>query len=84
MEVFREFKDIFDPERRMNPGIIVDAHPLDSFLRMASYRPQPIPTMFDFSSDGGIGGAFSRCVGIGKCRKLDSRRHVSVVQGHAR
>ena len=72
VEVFREFKDIFDPERRMNPGIIVDAHPLDSFLRMASYRPQPIPTMFDFSSDGGIGGAFSRCVGIGKCRKLDS------------
>jgi Fe-S oxidoreductase len=72
MEVFREFKDIFDPERRMNSGIIVDAHPLHSFLRMASYRPQQIATMFDFSSDGGIGGAFSRCVGIGKCRRLDA------------
>ena len=72
MDVFREFKDIFDPDRRMNPGIIVDAHLLHSFLRMASYHPQQIPTMFDFSSDGGIGGAFSRCVGIGKCRRLDA------------
>jgi FAD/FMN-containing dehydrogenase/Fe-S oxidoreductase len=72
MEVFREFKEIFDPEHRMNPGLIVDAFPLDAFLRMASYRPRQIATMFDFSSDHGIGGAFSRCVGIGKCRRLDA------------
>ena len=42
MEVFREFKEIFDPEYRMNPGLIVDAFPLDAFLRMASYRPKQI------------------------------------------
>jgi FAD/FMN-containing dehydrogenase/Fe-S oxidoreductase len=73
MGAFREFKTIFDPEGRMNPGVIVDALPMDSHLRLgAGYHPKQIDTHFDFSADGGLGGAVSRCIGIGKCRKLES------------
>ncbi len=41
MGAFREFKEIFDPEGRMNPGVIVDALPMDSHLRLgAGYHPK--------------------------------------------
>jgi Fe-S oxidoreductase len=72
MKVFGEFKEIFDPGYKMNPGILVHAQRVDENLRMASFHPKQIETHFDFSSDGGFGGAVSRCVGIGKCRKTDS------------
>ena len=73
MGAFREFKRIFDPEGRMNPGVIVDALPMDSHLRLgAGYSPKQIATQFDFSAEGGLGGAVSRCIGIAKCRKLES------------
>ena len=72
-EAFREFKRIFDPAGRMNPGNIVDPYPLDSHLRLGSgHRPKAVATRFDFSADGGFAGAASRCIGIGKCRKLES------------
>ena len=70
---FREFKRAFDPDRKMNPGVIVDAEPLDAHLRLgASYNPQPVPTRFDFSAEHGLAGAALKCVGIGKCRKTDA------------
>ncbi len=70
---FREFKRIFDPDGMMNPGVIVNPHPLDSHLRIEAERPPPaLDTHFDFTPDGGFAGAASRCVGIGKCRKLDA------------
>jgi FAD/FMN-containing dehydrogenase/Fe-S oxidoreductase len=73
MGAFQEFKTIFDPEGRMNPGVIVDAEPMDAHLRLgAAYQPTQIATHFDFSADGGLGGAVSRCIGIAKCRKLES------------
>jgi len=70
---FREFKEIFDPNHRMNPGVIVDPEPLDAHLRIgASYKPEPVRTRFDFSAEGGLAGAALKCVGIGKCRKTDA------------
>ena len=69
MEAFREFKRAFDPDGKMNPGVIVDAEPLDSHLRLAALAPRPLDTHFDFSRDGGLAGAALKCVGIGKCRK---------------
>jgi FAD/FMN-containing dehydrogenase/Fe-S oxidoreductase len=70
---FSEFKRAFDPEGRMNPGNIVDPHPLDSHLKLgANYRPLQIATHFDFSAEGGLAGAALRCVGVGKCRKTDA------------
>ena len=71
--VFGEFKRAFDPDGRMNPGSIVQPHPLDSHLKLGpNYRPLQIPTHFDFSADGGLVGAALRCVGVGKCRKTDA------------
>ena len=70
---FREFKRIFDPDHKMNPGVIVDPQPLDSHLRIgAHYHPRPVPTRFDFSHEGGLAGAALKCVGLGKCRKTDA------------
>ena len=69
---FHEFKQIFDPDRRMNPGIIVDPFPLDDKLRQGpKYHPKQIDTYFDFSADDGLAGAALRCVGLGKCRKVE-------------
>ena len=73
IEAFGEFKRAFDPGFRMNPGVIVEPHPLDSHLRVTpSYRPAATKTHFDFSADGGLAGAALKCVGIGKCRKTDA------------
>ncbi|MGA2408904.1 MAG: FAD-linked oxidase C-terminal domain-containing protein [Candidatus Binataceae bacterium] len=70
---FREFKAAFDPANRMNPGVIVNAEPLDANLRIgANYAPRTVPTHFDFSAEGGLAGAALKCVGVGKCRKTDS------------
>ena len=71
--VFEEFKRVFDPDWRMNPGSIVRPYPLDSHLKLGpNYHPPQIATHFDFSADGGFMGAALRCVGVGKCRKTDA------------
>jgi Fe-S oxidoreductase len=68
-----EFKHLFDPLSRMNPGIIVAPPPMEAHLRLGpNYTPRKVDTYFDFSADGGMAGATLRCVGIGKCRKTDS------------
>ena len=73
IDAFRDFKRIFDPNSMMNPGVIVDPHPLDSHLKLgANYRPREIATHFNFNSEGGLAGAALKCVGIGKCRKTEA------------
>ncbi|MGZ6272952.1 MAG: FAD-linked oxidase C-terminal domain-containing protein, partial [Candidatus Limnocylindrales bacterium] len=66
---FREFKAIWDPAGRMNPGKVVDPLPMDANLRPA--RPLSDPkTIFGFADDGGsLARAVARCVGVGKCRR---------------
>jgi FAD/FMN-containing dehydrogenase/Fe-S oxidoreductase len=66
---FREFKSIWDPRGRMNPGKVVDALPLDADLRPARRLADP-KTIFGFPDDGGsLAVASARCVGVGKCRR---------------
>ena len=73
IDAFRDFKRIFDPDSRMNPGVIVAPHPLDSHLKLgANYRPREIATHFNLSAEGGLAGAALKCVGIGKCRKTEA------------
>jgi len=67
IEAFADFKAIFDPDHRMNPGVIVAPDTMDANLR-ATAPPRPTQTHFDFSADQGFAGAALRCVGIGKCR----------------
>jgi FAD/FMN-containing dehydrogenase/Fe-S oxidoreductase len=73
MEAFREFKRIWDPGWKMNPGKKIDANPIDENLRLgASYRPVPVKTYFSFPEDHGhFPETTLRCVGVSKCRKED-------------
>jgi FAD/FMN-containing dehydrogenase/Fe-S oxidoreductase len=67
---FRELKRTFDPHNLLNPGKIVDAPPLTANLRYGpGYVTPEVPTLFDFSADGGIVQAAELCSGVGACRK---------------
>jgi FAD/FMN-containing dehydrogenase/Fe-S oxidoreductase len=71
MEAFREFKSIWDPDGKMNPGKIVDPYRIDENLRLgAHYNPWDPATHFKFPEDhGSFAHAALRCVGVGKCRR---------------
>jgi FAD/FMN-containing dehydrogenase/Fe-S oxidoreductase len=69
VRAFREFKAIWDPENRMNPGKKVDPYPLDADLRLATRLDDP-PAAFGYPEDrGSFSRAVLRCVGVGKCRR---------------
>jgi FAD/FMN-containing dehydrogenase/Fe-S oxidoreductase len=70
VQVFREFKAIWDPENRMNPGKIVDPYPSDAAIRIGPrYQPPKLETHFAYpEDDGSFARATLRCVGVGKCR----------------
>jgi FAD/FMN-containing dehydrogenase/Fe-S oxidoreductase len=71
MQAFREFKAAWDPHKRMNPGKLIDAYPLDADLRLGpQYKPVPLKTRFLFKSEVGDGfvRASEHCIGMGKCR----------------
>jgi FAD/FMN-containing dehydrogenase/Fe-S oxidoreductase len=71
-EAFREFKQIWDPRGRMNPGKLVDPYAIDSNLRVGpDYRPTPVRLHFRLAEDrGSLALATQRCFGVGKCREL--------------
>jgi Fe-S oxidoreductase len=71
MAAFREFKSIWDPDGKMNPGKVVDPSPIIANLRLgAASRPLATKTHFSYSADGGdFARASLRCVGVGKCRR---------------
>ena len=74
VKAFGEFKAIWDPDNRMNPGKVVHPYKLDENLRWGThYDPWDPPTHFGFVEDNGsFAFAANRCVGTGKCRKHDS------------
>ncbi|MGN6810042.1 MAG: FAD-binding oxidoreductase, partial [Thermomicrobiales bacterium] len=52
MLAFREFKAIWDPGNKMNPGKVVDAYGPDENLRLGTdYRPPQTRTHFSFFED---------------------------------
>jgi len=79
IEAFREFKKLWDPDNRMNPGKLSDAvrvyDPAEN-LRHASDPGAPGPSLlgtgethFAFAASGGsLARATERCVGVGSCR----------------
>ena len=69
-QAFRELKRTFDPTNILNPGKIVDAPPLSANLRYGpAYATPTVPTVFDWSADGGLLPAAELCAGVGACRK---------------
>lgn len=73
MQAFREFKAIWDPRNRMNPGKVIDAYKIDENLKIdPSYRPLQPATRFSFAADfGSFAHAAERCMGVAKCRNLE-------------
>ena len=74
VRAFEEFKAIWDPADRMNPGKIVHPHRLDQDLRYGTdYGPKEPDTHFAYGEDEfSFVRATERCVGVGKCRKTDT------------
>jgi FAD/FMN-containing dehydrogenase/Fe-S oxidoreductase len=73
MQALREFKSVWDPDWKMNPGKLIDAFPPTENLRLgADYKPEDPPTHFRFPDDNGsFAKAALRCIGVGECRKHD-------------
>ncbi|PYJ70770.1 MAG: FAD-binding oxidoreductase [Verrucomicrobia bacterium] len=71
VQAFREFKEIWDPDWKMNPGKIVRPYRRDENLRYGEkYDPPQWQTYFKYPKDkGSFSYAMERCVGVGKCRR---------------
>ena len=76
MQAFRQFKSMWDPDWKMNPGKVIGLpeqtpYKLDENLRLgANYAPWEPETRFQFPADhGSLPFAALRCVGVGKCRR---------------
>lgn len=70
MLAFREFKQAWDPEGRMNPGKLIDAYKMDENLRFGPDYTRPLTrTTLSFVEDiDGFARSSERCIGMGKCR----------------
>jgi FAD/FMN-containing dehydrogenase/Fe-S oxidoreductase len=73
VQAFNEFKSLWDPEWKMNPGkVVMPYHPTENLRLGAEFRPWSPETHFHFPDDEGrIDRAAMRCVGVGKCRRMD-------------
>jgi FAD/FMN-containing dehydrogenase/Fe-S oxidoreductase len=73
VQAFNEFKSLWDPEWKMNPGkVVMPYHPTENLRLGGDFHPWSPKTHFQFPHDEGrIDRAAMRCVGVGKCRRLD-------------
>ena len=71
IDAFRDFKRIWDPDWRMNPGKVVEPRRMTEGLRLGTdYHPGTYDTYFSYpEDDGSFSHATVRCVGVGKCRR---------------
>ncbi len=76
VEAFREFKALWDPDNRMNPGKLSDAarvyDPVENLRYTAqaqAHEAEEPEKHFAFAADhGSLERAAERCVGVGACR----------------
>ncbi len=76
MQAFKEFKALWDPLNRMNPGKLIDPiavyDPTENMRVGAGYEAVDVKTWFQYPGDhGSFSDATTRCVGVGACRKQD-------------
>jgi FAD/FMN-containing dehydrogenase/Fe-S oxidoreductase len=78
VQAFRGFKEIWDPDGKMNPGKVVDPYPVTSKLRLGpDFAPSQVRSTFSYPREGGsFAHAAVRCVGVGACRRLGSESGV--------
>ncbi len=70
IQAFQEFKAVWDPLGRMNPGKVVNPNGILDNLRMGeNFKPAEPKTHFHFpKQENSFVRAVLRCVGVGKCR----------------
>ncbi len=70
MRAFERFKAAWDTSNKMNPGKLIHPYRMDENLRYGpQYQMPKAKSVFLYPNDsGGIGRAFERCIGMGKCR----------------
>jgi FAD/FMN-containing dehydrogenase/Fe-S oxidoreductase len=69
LAAFSAVKAVFDPDRVLNPGVVVAPAPVEQDLRPARRHTYRAGLAFRYPADGGdFGRAVSRCTGVGKCR----------------
>ncbi|MFJ6011211.1 FAD-binding and (Fe-S)-binding domain-containing protein [Streptomyces sp. NPDC092952] len=67
--LFARFKDVWDPDGGMNPGVLARPDRLDEHLRFAVLPKHPVDVAFGYPHDGGdFSAAVRRCVGVAACR----------------
>ncbi len=76
MKAFREVKEVFDPDYRLNPGKIINppAMDQDDLLRYGmnyNTEQKPAKTLLSFENDLGFDRAVEMCNGAGVCRQLE-------------
>ncbi len=71
MQAFHEFKTIWDPQWKMNPGKIVDTYGQTNNLRTGTtYNPPDLKTHFQFPEEhNNFAEVANLCVGVGDCRR---------------
>ena len=71
VRLFARFKRLWDPDRRLNPGVLAEPARLDEQLRFTGLPPaEAVPVAFAYPEDGGdFSAAVRRCVGVAKCRQ---------------
>ncbi|MBL7740090.1 MAG: FAD-binding protein [Chitinophagaceae bacterium] len=70
MRLFKEVKNVFDPDNIFNAGKIVNTPAMDTHLRVKQDgKSTDIHTHFDFSGQGGITRLAEKCSGSGDCRR---------------
>lgn len=74
VQAFWDFKKIWDPEEKMNPGKVVHSYALEDNLKLKNYKTISQPSLnFSYSEDEGhFGRTTERCIGLGKCLKQDT------------
>lgn len=75
IEAFREFKTLWDPGNRMNPGKLSDAvrvyDPVENLRHSSVHETHEMETHFVFAKDNGsLERAAERCAGVGSCRNM--------------
>ncbi len=71
MQAMRDFKSIWDPHGKMNPGKVIDPYSNIENMRIGpDYNPPEPETHFEYPHDMHLfSRAALRCVGVGKCRR---------------
>jgi FAD/FMN-containing dehydrogenase/Fe-S oxidoreductase len=69
LALFARVKAVFDPDDRLNPGVVVRPAPVDADLRIPAAAPVRHGLALRLRDDmGDFAKAVHRCTGVGKCR----------------